>query len=301
MRCRRCDALLQADPALRLGVRASRYKELVFRCSDCGVGYSNATTESDRTEITMTPDANVPLEVQDGLHAALAAAVNVIARPGKRWKFSFGTSEDAVTWTVMRALQATRQLGRVADALGLGHLTAGDPPGLLLWGAPAPGCGAEALSAAGVVEQISTDLGENPKRRSEPDVIVVWDDLIVVIEAKLGSGNDRQTKNLDRFDRYLRREEMWTETPEAIRAAGFYELARNWVVAWELAERRDARCAVLVNLAPAGHAEDVARFRGAVATSETRRVEHLPWGHLLADPTPDWLEQYAARLHLRAL
>ena len=122
------------------------------------------------------------------------------------------------------------------------------------------------------------------------------DDLIVV---KLGSGNDRKTRDLHRFDRYLGRPELWSTSAEEIKSLGFYELARNWVIACELAEGRGARHAVLVNLAPSGHAVDVERFRGLVAISDARRVAHLRWASLLPDPAPRWLEDYAAKYGLR--
>jgi hypothetical protein len=57
------------------------------------VGYSNATSEADRIEITATPAGNVPPEVHAGLAEALAASVNVVARSGKASKFCSANSE----------------------------------------------------------------------------------------------------------------------------------------------------------------------------------------------------------------
>jgi hypothetical protein len=301
MTCRRCGALLYGDPTFELGKRTSRYDRLVFRCKACRVGYSNATKEAERIEITATPFENVPTEVHAGLAETLAVSVSVVARAGKAWKFCSANSEDAATWTVVRAMQMAGQLDRLAIALGLGHLTGGRPPRVLLWGAPAPGSNGIAAEAASHLEQISRDLGENPRRRSEPDVVVVWDQLVVVIEAKLGSRNDRQKKGLERFDRYLSCPELWSAAPAEIKRVGFYELVRNWLIAWELAERTGAGHAVLANLAPARHAVDVERFRRLVSGSGVRRVEHLRWASLLASAGPAWLEDYASRLGLRHL
>jgi hypothetical protein len=200
---------------------------------------------------------------------------------------------------VVRALQQAGHLDRIAPAVGLGDHVGGAPPRLLLWGAAAPGPDATAVAAAGVLADISVDLGELPDRRSEPDVIVLWDDVVVVIEAKLKAANDRQTKDLYRFDRYLRRPDRWTASPDLIRKSGLYELVRNWVIACELAERIGADHAVLANLAPAALAGDMASFRALVATSPKRRVAHVRWRSLLADPSPDWLERHATRLALR--
>lgn len=301
MTCRRCGAVLHADPALQLGKRAYSYEKLVFRCQSCQVGYSNAATEADRVEITATPAGNVPAEVHEGLTETLSRSVNVVARAGKAWKFCSAKSEDAATWTVIRALQITSQIERIAAAARGADLTTGAPARVLFWGSPAPGSGPEADATARVLAAIADDRGEKPDRRSEPDAVVCWDDLVVVIEAKLSSANDRQTKDLDRFDRYLDRSELWAATSEEIKQAGFYELVRNWIIAWELAERTGAAHAVLVNLAPTGHGADVEAFRKLVAASQARRVEHLRWRDVLADPAPGWLSDYARRLGLPTL
>ena len=63
MQCRRCGQTLQAHSGLRLGVRTTTFENLVFRCEHCGIGYSNASREENRVEITATPEANVPAEV----------------------------------------------------------------------------------------------------------------------------------------------------------------------------------------------------------------------------------------------
>jgi hypothetical protein len=302
MMCRRCGSLLDAQPELVLGRRAARYEDLVFRCERCGVGYSNATWEDARIEIAATPAGNVPPEVREGVDDALAAAVNLDARPGKAWKFCSANSEDAVTWTVIRALEQTGQLDRVAAAVGLADaIEASVPPRLLLWGAAARPSDPDAVAAEALLTEVSIDLREALERRSEPDVIVLWDDAVVVIEAKYKAANDREKTGLRRFDRYLQRPDQWTATKDAVKAEGLYELVRNWVIACELAERSGATHAVLANLAPAALAADITAFRALAATSPTRRIEHIRWRSLFADPAPAWLARYASDLGLLTL
>jgi hypothetical protein len=67
-----------------------------------------------------------------------------------------------------QGVAADGQLDRVAAALRLGDETEGPPPRVLFWGAPAEGADGRAVEYAGIVEQISRNLGENPRRRSEP-------------------------------------------------------------------------------------------------------------------------------------
>src|SRR4051812_43445375 len=104
-------------------------------------------------------------------------------RPGKAWKFCSANSDDAVTWTVVRALEQTGQLDRVAAAVGLADaIEASAPPRLLLWGAAARPSDPDAAAAEALLTELSIDLREALERRSEPDVIVLWDDAVVVIE-----------------------------------------------------------------------------------------------------------------------
>lgn len=126
-------------------------------------------------------------------------------------------------------------------------------------------------------------------------------DLVVVLEAKLTSANDRQTKDLERFDRYLRHKERWAASSDQIKSAGLYELVRNWEFAWELADRVGATYAVLGNLAPTGYHEEVETFGTLLAQSSTRRVAHVRWADVLPDPIPAWLGAYVERLGLATL
>jgi hypothetical protein len=288
MQCRRCGVFIPAAPGLELGRRASTFESLVFRCS-CGVGYSNAREEEARRLIYSTPKLAVPEAVHDGLDDTLAAAVNVQARTGKHWKFCSETSEDAATWTVFRALEARDELGKVGSGSGAARM--------LLWGVPTSPAADE---VAAVLASISNDLGERAASRSEPDVIVAFDDLVVVCEAKLGSRNDRQTNRLDRFDRYLASPDLWRSTPEAVKASGLYELTRNWAIAAALGDRLGVP-ALLVNLAPAGLGPEVATFRSLIAEHPDRTFAHLRWGALLPEDAPDWLNSYAQHHGLREL
>ena len=59
-------------------------------------------------------------------------------------------------------------------------------PKILFWGALVPG--SSSTDVARLLAGISRELGEEEKRRTEPDVIVVWPDLTVVVEANLSFG-----------------------------------------------------------------------------------------------------------------
>jgi hypothetical protein len=70
----------------------------------------------------------------------------------------------------------------------------------------------------------------------------------VFVEAKYTSQNDVKP-NYKGFARYLGRPKIFAAGDTAVRAAGFYELTRNWRIGADLAERLGRRF-TLVNLSP---------------------------------------------------
>jgi hypothetical protein len=290
MRCRVCGEWIAPDLELlaELGAKptANSHDDCIYKCR-CGAGYSNAQGETLRKLIWPMPAQNVPAQVHEELEPTLAAACNVFNRSNKRAKFCFETSEDAVTWTVFRALQRTGELGLLID-----EPRPSGTASLVLWGAPAGGPRAEAVALE--LESISRQLGEDERRRSEPDAIVVWNDLTVVVEAKYRSGNDWKPDYAN-IPRYLDRLELFVFSTEEVRAAGWYELVRNWRIGVELAERLGMDHLRLINLGPVALARSADEFARSISQNVCRSFVHLTWSALL-DRMPakeDWLDAYA--------
>ena len=252
------------------------WDDLAFRCDDCDRGFSNAASPGARRRITRTAEMNVPEQVREGLGLILDRAVNVQNRPMKRWKFCSDRSEDAVTWTVVRALQRRTELSRLLPS-ELAHLARGEPA-LLLWGAPAGGPGAEKL--ADRLAEVSSALGERPNSRTEPDVVVAWPELLLIVEAKLGSRNDLKPHGYGGWS-------LYTKNP-ALKETGLYELVRNWRIGDELA---GDRAFVLCNLAPEPLDRDVEVLRRLLPLGRRRALVTRRW----ADVVPadeEWLVVY---------
>lgn len=123
--CPQCAGAWDERPEL-IGTRPESFEGCAFRCHACGIGFSNSSNPAARIRITRTPQLNVPEAVRDGLDVALAGAVNVTNRPTKVHKFCSASSEDAVTWTVARALEQTSSVGALVGDAALG------PPRALL-------------------------------------------------------------------------------------------------------------------------------------------------------------------------
>jgi hypothetical protein len=295
MRCRACQRLIKPNTSLvaslgrRLAV-ASR-DDCIYHC-ECGVSYSNARNEDDRVMITASPELNVPKQVRAGLVEALGQAVNRRNRRKKLMKFCFETSEDAVTWTVFRGLG---QRGRL-DALVAPQRPLGEPA-LLLWGVPISG--ARGPETASALVNVCRSLGETASALSEPDVIVVWSDLVVFVEAKFQSRNERRP-NSRSFSRYLDRRDLFAVPPEEVAADGYYELTRNWRIGTALAESLQIPGFLLVNLGPPDKIEvDADIFMTLVARSPLREFASCSWSDVLeaAQPIEPWLDRYASERH----
>jgi hypothetical protein len=289
MTCRVCGEAIDPDPVLAdAPVRANGYAACIYRCG-CGAGYSNARDAAARRLVWCAPELNVPAEVRVGVLEVLAQAVNITNRPQKREKFCSEMSEDAVTWTVIRALQS---LGRL-DILA-GRAATGSAPSLLLWGVPV-GLGADAR-VADELAAVSRSIGESANYRSEPDVILAWPDLVMFVEAKYRSPNEERP-NRRGFDRYLECESLFAVSAAAVRAAGFYELTRNWRIGSELADRLDRRF-TLLNLGSSAIEASASRFASLLNQGERRLFQYQSWAELLrrtrkGGSLPAWLARHA--------
>lgn len=282
--CPQCGSPWEVRAEL-LGQPASGFASCAFRCLSCGIGFSNALTPSARVRITADPQLNVPSQARAGLAAALAGAINVNNRPVKREKFCSERSEDAVTWTVIAGLREVAGLGALVSEGRLGA-----PQALLLWGHPFDG--ERAAEVRDGLVRLSDDLGEKPDRRSEPDVIVLWPSLLVFVEAKHGSANDRQPDYAG-YSTYLPAPGRFSADEQAVRREGSYQLTRNWVMGSTLAEALGV-CFILVNLGPSGIAHHAEGFAALLRQSSSRRFEHRTWRQVLDSATiPEWLADYA--------
>jgi hypothetical protein len=279
---------------------AAAYGDCLRRCDACRVGFSNARRRP--TQIWEEPTANIPPEVRPGVTSVLENALNVRNRATKLRRFGFGTSEDAVTWTVFAYLfrsepTALRRLGEAVFGL-----EPADGVEILLWGAAVdPACRRSSEVLAALVG-VSNALEENECARSQPDVILDYGDSgVVVIEVKYLTGNQRAAH--PRVRHYADGTPAFVDWRSAV-ASGLYELVRNWRIAHELAHGRPF---VVVNLAPAGtlfSTPGMDSFRAAIAASSTARFMPLPWSVFLADVLrecgawPEWFGRYVTERDL---
>jgi hypothetical protein len=280
--CPSCRQVLAPNPVE--GKRPHEWADLVYRCESCGWGFSNASRPSQRRLIAREPSMNVPPEARDGLDRVLSESANIRNRVPKRWRFCSENSEDAVTWTVIRGLQQLCALDRLVPEELRPLTTAG--PSVVLWGAPAGG--ADSAGVASGLEEVSAMLGERRTSRTEPDVVIAWPGLLVFLEAKLESSNDRKSPTYRGWTLYTEAD-AFTASPEEIARSELYELVRNWRIGSELAGDRTF---ALVNLGRDSLDADVELLRPLLGTSPKRRLFSRRWVDVIPD-TCGWLTEYA--------
>ncbi len=274
---------------------ATSYKSCLRSCEKRGIGFSNVNISDIRklTLIFKNPLHNIPGEVRAGALEALGNAVNIQNRKNKLKKFAFSTSEDAITWTVFRALQLTDQLRDTFSAVGLlPAQRASAEPALLLWGVPVPESDSNGRKIADRLTDIARQVKDDPQSRSEPDVVLDFGDPgSVVIEVKHRSPNEIKPANYDGWGDYLGETEAFAD-PAVVAASGLYELARNWRIAWDLAGNRDFS---LVNLGPPSlfdtAAPQLEGFIKVLPAHCRNRFVKLRWDDLIRSvpKMPGWL------------
>ncbi len=297
--CPLCGTILEEGPGEALP--PATWRDCLRRCPLCEVGFSNSPNAP--TLIFNDPRMNVPPEVRGGVLEALALALNERNRPNKRTKFGFSTSEDALTWTVFKYLHDS---GQLLDVLGRAGLPIPDrvsrPEALLLWGVPVPldrTANERGWRIREQLETIADGLGEDPRSRTEPDVLI---DLgasgVLIMEAKHRSPTNVRAAEYAGWDRYY---PIGGGLPYAarMRASGCYELARNWRFGLELVAGID-RPFALVCLGPEGlflgEAGDIlGRFEACLPTGGRTMFAPIRWESLLGSiiNPPDWLMDYA--------
>ena len=256
-RCPICGGCLRENPgALPLGKTVHRLADCRRVCDACEIGLSNArdkvTFVRSRWETGLwNPDSasRLRLACKQRLHGS--------SREGMLERLARERSEDLLTWNVFEHLEHRKRL-----ALFVSHVT-GQPcsqePRILFWGwnDPLPDIRRQAEE---VLEQ---ELGESYQSRTEPDVMLVTDRHVLLVEAKFGSANEQKS---DRVGHYIAATKG-AFTPEAARSSrDHYQLIRNWALGWRLAELRRAQPWLVNLVCDQEEAEVESTFRGFITT-----------------------------------
>jgi hypothetical protein len=254
--CPLCGSPLSIQPGARpLGETAEAFEDCERICRTCDIGLSNArrpTYIRRRWE-----DGLWRRHTAGRLRKVVGSSLNVTARAKKLHRLAHERSEDLLTWNVFSWLEDSAALSRACVTLGL--TPSPTSTRIFYWGTndrysfPCP-----------LDTLLQQRFSEVPTSMSEPDVMLVTETTIVVIEAKLGSPNDRQPGR--NMTHYLSGSPGWFASDTEVQAAGYYELTRNWAMGAALAERLQKSFA-LVHLVRQQDEVDIERTFGKLVTA----------------------------------
>jgi hypothetical protein len=299
--CPQCGQLIESEeymPNKRGGAStATSFNSCLRQCDQCGIGFSNAKNPDSVVKIYRNPLGNIPREVQDGARETLAKSLNKINKNNKKVKFGFETSEDAVTWTVFSYLQKDQIICESLKVLDIEWLNrVPKEPSLLLWGVPVPNDDMRGIETRNKLIKVLNEIGEDPKKFSEPDVILDFGDLgIVIIEVKYRSPNDVLNRNSPKWDKYILETDAFLNS-NGVKESGYYELARNWRITWDLAAGGSM---ALLNLGldsifKGNDGKKIREFGKCLKQNKTHKFVDVTWTGFLegVSDNPKWFDRY---------
>jgi hypothetical protein len=250
-----------------------------FRCPEHRIVISPSTFEYER-EVD-----NLLCRDTDDL--ALLAKVKRVKRESRMAR---DNSEDAVTWNFFRSLEKANALGLFAGRF-LGGAAAGQPR-VAYWT-----CCPDTFARWKPLVRAASAFGEQPRRYSEPDLVLLSEDLLAFVEAKLGSGNATTPSNPNDPKSYETGYGEWFRSVfregASFRSvaveARLYELMRLWLIGTRVAYESDRRF-VLVSLVRSGAAKEADiedRFGPFITQSDHRRFLRLTWEQVLSGLLPE--------------
>ncbi len=285
--CPLCSGTLRAQAgAKRLGQTAKRYEDCLRVCDECGIALSNSISKP--TYIRRHWRDGV---WRDGSALRLAAlvgeALNERNRGNKLRRLAHERSEDMLTWNVFSWIEEEEcGLTRAVE-----FLTGSDVQGaarIYYWGVNDRDPEWTPLFRDFLVNHFR----EAPDRLSEPDIIIETDRIVVFVEVKFTSANQRGEG--EKLGNYL--SDDWIVNESKLRAAGMYELIRNWAIglAWARTGRRKRRF-FLVNLVRESDEPNIEEEFGTLVKQDAgQRFRRATWESLVRQVCPELAERFAA-------
>lgn len=281
--CPLCSAPLRAqEGARRFGQTAKRYEDCLRACDRCRVGLSNSVTKP----------TCIRRDWRDGLWDGASAsrlrylvsrALNEGNRENKLRRLAHEHSEDMLTWNTFSWIEEHTLIEAVKF---LADSVSGGSPRIYYWGVNERNLRWTPAFVHFLIERFH----ESPNRLSEPDIIIETDNTVVFVEAKFTSPNERGKS--EKLDKYVSGD--WAVNRSQLRAAGMYELVRNWAIgmAWTRMGRRKGRF-VLVNLVRESDERSIEEEFGALVTQNApQRFRRVTWESLVHHVCPQLAERF---------
>ena len=194
-------------------------------------------------------------------------------------KFGYSTSEDACSWVFITYFFKENKPDVLKDILGLES----EIKDILFWGVSYNDLINSKISeiSDGILEsnniiknlkQSADDIGEVPKLKTEPDIIVVTDEELVFIEVKVKSGMPKDDwSNFKKYnikEYYINFERLKGKYND--NKNPFYELVRNWTLLNALGEKLNKKVS-LINLVREEETKEIKIFKDAIKQKPKKR------------------------------
>ena len=206
---------------------------------------------------------------------ALLRAIKSVKR---EVRMARNNSEDALTWNVFRHLERSNQLPACLSAISGSLVT---DPEVIYW--------SYSQKVHGVCPELArarSMFGEHAQQSSEPDVIIISDQAVFWIEAKLTATNRTFPSNPNAQKEYLTGGGSWYQQvfredyQTVALCSRKYELMRFWLLgSWMAAQV--GRAFYLVNVVLAEREQDIeAAFKPFLMENDCRRFIRVGWESL---------------------
>lgn len=194
-------------------------------------------------------------------------------------RFGRENSEDAVTWNVFRFLETHGLLAGYLSELAQLSVSA---PKTIFWSHDR-----ESGQPWAPLMEARAQFELNPAKGSEPDLMVMTDRCLFVIEAKLTAGNATVPGTARSRDRYVKGGDGWwhesfstdCENEEIAEQSRLYELMRFWLIGSWMARmaRTDFRLINLLRSEASEEADIEFRFRRFLRADAHFRFLRATW------------------------
>jgi hypothetical protein len=246
--------------------RGTFHRSEKFLCPEHGIYISPSTFEYDK------PTDNLLWKNENDLD--LLRRISAVKRESR---IARDNSEDAVTWNVFRFLEKEKLLSNYLLLISENEAL---NPEVMYW--------SYSQSEQAVWSQLVEARKEfelKPDKGSEPDVIIISDKTLFVIEAKLNANNNTMSTSRDPLvkEKYISGGCGWYQSSfksdfETVAITERkYELLRFWLLGSWMAKQKDLKF-VLINLVPSEKEKDIeSRFKKHIKEDTNKTFQRLTW------------------------
>jgi len=259
-------------PVKKCSIKVPRQRKVFtrdekFKCPCHQIFISPSTFEYQREEDNLL--------WKDKHDLALLSEIKKVKRESR---IARDNSEDAVTWNIFRFLERNNLVEKIINSLIGASL---DSFEVIYWS-----YSQNERNSWSNLNRARQEFGEEIERSSEPDIIIVSNQVLIFLEAKLTAGNDTIPTNLDNPKKYISGGNNWFKKvfrssyeTVAIKEKK-YELLRFWLLGSWLANELGLDY-YLINLVLSAREKDIELVFGRhIIETRHRKFMRLTWEDL---------------------